>query len=108
MRRSSAATCEGVMMSAGGLIPIVSLLDHTVVPLINKAHAAGMRVDGKGLDNTMVRASVFPPINKTSVGASMHWVAHTAMWVRSSGVRLDLNVAAKSHGGASCWQSTNS
>ena len=41
MRRSSAATCEEVMVGTDGLRPIVALLDHTVVPLINKAHAAG-------------------------------------------------------------------
>lgn len=30
------------MVGTDGLRPIVALLDHTVVPLINKAHAAGI------------------------------------------------------------------
>ncbi|KAF5828620.1 hypothetical protein DUNSADRAFT_17309 [Dunaliella salina] len=65
MRRSPAATCEEVMMSAGGLMPCVSLLDHPVVPLINKAHAAGTYKDGKGfpLDHIVMNFVLWPVVS---------------------------------------------
>ncbi|KAL6747014.1 hypothetical protein V8C86DRAFT_1406422 [Haematococcus lacustris] len=42
MRRAPAPLCEEVMITLGGLLPIVSLLEHPIVPLLYKAHTAAV------------------------------------------------------------------
>ena len=41
LRRAAAPLCEEVVVGAGGLAAIISLLDHPMVPLMEKAYAAG-------------------------------------------------------------------
>ena len=41
MRRSPSALSESVILGMGALKPLVAMFDHPVIPLINKAHAAG-------------------------------------------------------------------
>ena len=41
MRRNPSALGESVLMGMGALKPLVAMFDHPVIPLINKADAAG-------------------------------------------------------------------
>ena len=46
MRRNPSALSESVVLGMGALKPMVAMFDHPVIPLANKADAAG--VDGCG------------------------------------------------------------
>jgi len=41
MRRSPSALSESVMLGMGALKPLIAMFDHPIIPLINKADAAG-------------------------------------------------------------------
>ena len=44
MRRNPSALGESVLMGMGALKPLVAMFDHPVIPLINKADAAGVNM----------------------------------------------------------------
>ena len=41
MRRNPSALSESVVLGMGALKPLITMFDHPVIPLINKADAAG-------------------------------------------------------------------